>query len=258
MAPRTSAQRLIKAAKAKGARAGIIPALALAALLALPGCGGGGGDGQSQSASTQASTAAQPQSGGQGGKAQGASSDGEGKQGPAVKPPKGPAESEPTPSQRSQSTLANIALSSPALKAGKEGELALPATYTCDGKDTWPQFSWHGVPSEAQELALFALNIQPVKGKLFIDWALAGLDPSLEEIGSGEMPEGAVLGKNSAGESAYSICPPKGSGETYLFTLYAVPSSLSPSKGFDARALREEILEASGNAGLIAARYERG
>jgi phosphatidylethanolamine-binding protein (PEBP) family uncharacterized protein len=179
-----------------------------------------------------------------------------GKQGSHVVVPKGPKEPEPTAEQRAQATLASIRLSSPALQGGQSAS-PLPATYTCDGKDTWPSLRWAGVPPGTAELALFAMNVEPVGEKLFFDWAVAGLDPGLGGLKTGVLPKGAVLGRNSFGKSGYSICPP-GSEETYIFALYALPKALSLDRGFDPRTLRDEALRVSGNVGLLAASYARG
>jgi hypothetical protein len=43
-----------------------------------------------------------------------------------------------------------------------------------------------------------------------------------------------------------------------MFAVYALPQKLSPQKGFDARELRKEVLDISGNVGLLPAVYERG
>jgi phosphatidylethanolamine-binding protein (PEBP) family uncharacterized protein len=154
-------------------------------------------------------------------------------------------------------TVADITLQSPAIVAAAGAPGRLAATYTCDGKDSWPALHWGGVPAGTKELILYAMNVQPVEGQLFVDWALAGLDPSLEEIGAGELPKGAVVGKNGFGKLGYSLCP-TGSGEIYMFALYALPRSLSLGRGFDAREVRKQILDVSGNVGLLPAVYERG
>jgi phosphatidylethanolamine-binding protein (PEBP) family uncharacterized protein len=253
--------------------AGLIPALVAVVLLALSGCGGGGSD-ESTAASAQgggakagetSSTEAEAQGGGgakpgegaQGPSGSAAPSQGAGKQGTQIKAPKGAREPGPTQAQKEQATVNDISLASPSLES-TGGEPVLPATYTCDGKDSWPELRWGGVPTGTKELVLFAMNIQPVEEKLFFDWALAGIDPNLKAIEAGKLPKGAVLGQNGFRKSGYSICPPKGSGETYVFALYALPEALTPSSGFDPRSLREEVLATSGNVGLVAARYERG
>lgn len=283
MAQRTGAERFL-ASLAKSASAGVALALALAALL-LSGCGGGSGD-QSTQGSVAAGTAgagegstgaqapsgaeqggagaktAQAGNGGQGDSSQKASN-GQGqaargqKQGPRIASPKGPREQAPTPAQVADATVADMRLESPAIiaAAGHPGRLA--AAYTCDGVDSWPELHWSGVPAGTAELALFAMNIQPVEGRLFVDWAVAGLDPGLEGIEAGKLPKGAIVGTNGFGKRGYSICPP-GAGEIYMFAVYALPTALSPPKGFDARELRKEVLGVSGNVGLLPAVYARG
>jgi phosphatidylethanolamine-binding protein (PEBP) family uncharacterized protein len=171
-----------------------------------------------------------------------------------VQLPKGEPEPEATPAEQAEATVADLSLGSPAL--GSSGEAPLPATYTCDGSNTSPPLEWQGVPTGTAELVLFAMNTQPVGGKLFFDWAVAGLSPNLSGLEAGKLPGGAVQGKNSAGKVGYSICPQSG-GETYVFALYALPKRLSPAKGFDPHALREAVLAQAGHAGLLAATYAR-
>jgi phosphatidylethanolamine-binding protein (PEBP) family uncharacterized protein len=258
-------------------------ALAVAALM-LAGCGGGssedasgasaGSTGTTARATTSAS-AQSPAPGGAGSKAQGKAGEGPSsghggsgpdgaaqgagaqRQGTPIAPPKGPPEQAPTPAQVAHATVADISLQSPAIVAAQGAPGRLAATYTCDGKDSWPALRWGGVPPGTAELILYAMNVQPVAGQLFVDWAVAGLDPDLEEIGAGELPRGAVVGTNGFGKAAYSLCP-SGSGEIYMFALYALPHSLSLSRGFDAREVRKQILDASGDVGLLPAVYERG
>jgi phosphatidylethanolamine-binding protein (PEBP) family uncharacterized protein len=171
--------------------------------------------------------------------------------------PRGPKEQAPSPRQVAHATVADISLKSPAITASAGGLGRLGAPYTCDGKDSWPTLSWGGVPAGTAELVLYAMSVQPVEEKLFVDWALAGLDPSLSEIKAGELPKGAVTGTNGFGKRGYEICP-TGAGEIYMFALYALPRALSPQQGFDARELRKQILAVSGDVGLLPAAYARG
>jgi phosphatidylethanolamine-binding protein (PEBP) family uncharacterized protein len=271
VAQRTGAERLLASA-AQAASAGAILALAAAAAFCLAGCGGGSSDSTSRTNAAPANTA---QSGGSTSAAAknesssesnaealtkaGSSTTGprQGKHGTRIAQPKGAPEQAPTPEQITQATVADITLESPAITASQGGLGALPATYTCDGKDTWPTLRWTGVPQGTAELALFAMNVQPVEEKLFADWAVAGLDPSLTSIDEGRLPKGAVVGTNGFGKRGYSICPP-GEGETYMFALYALPKALKPHKGFEPRAFRKEVLAVSGNVGLLPLAYLRG
>lgn len=280
MAQRTGADDFL-APKAKSASARVLLALALSAALLLGGCGGGG-DSQEQgsTAATETQQASGPDSEG-GSKAAGKSSSGNDSQGSGAKGsgksepgssassqgtskpspgaatlPKQGREKEASPAEEAQATVADIVFSSPDLKL-EESTFAIPPTYTCDGTNSWPTLEWEGIPSGTEELLIFAMNIQPVNGRLFFDWAAAGIDPSTERIEAGELPPGAVQGQNSSGKNGYEICPPAGSSETYVFTLYAIPTRLSPKQGFDPHALREEALGAKGSAGIFAASYGR-
>ena len=85
---------------------------------------------------------------------------------------------------------------------------------------------------------------------------MAGLEPGLTGIEAGKLPKGAVVGTNSFGKRGYEICP-EGS-EIYIFAVYALPRALSPAPGFDARELRHQVLDVSGNVGLLSLAYSRG
>jgi phosphatidylethanolamine-binding protein (PEBP) family uncharacterized protein len=252
----------------------VIPALALVVVAGLAGCGGGSSDATSVSgpvtAGGEASGSAKfngaeksiPTS-----KAGDASEEnrpandagpGAGRQGVKIVPPQGPREQSPTPKEIAQATVASMTLASPSLPTGTGGVAPLSSAYTCDGKDSWPALSWQGVPPGAAELALFAMNVQPVEGKLFFDWAVAGIDPALTGIEASSLPQGVVVGGNSLGKRGYSICPSPGSQETYMFALYALPKRLSPERGFDPSAFRQQVLAISGNAGFLPVSYGRG
>lgn len=284
MAQRTGAERLL-APLAKTTAAGLCLAVVVAAL-ALAGCGGGSSTAAQDpgsGAAAQSQSQAQAQGGGgpsagkdAAGQGQGPTAAGRGapghpgssrapgqsaapgqKHGPRIAAPKGPQEQAPSPKQVQEATVADISLTSPAIVAagGHLGRLA--ATYTCDGDNTSPTLRWSGVPAGSAELALFVMNVQPVEERIFFDWALAGIDPGLGEIGAGKLPKGAVVGTNGFGEAAYGLCPP-GPGETYMLALYALPRPLGLKRGFEPLRARQEVLDASGDVGLLPAVYERG
>jgi phosphatidylethanolamine-binding protein (PEBP) family uncharacterized protein len=266
---------LTKFAKAASARS--LLALAVAALL-LGGCGGGSSDTSSSAAATSGAAGATGAGGGSGASSardvtgavgSGAQSsrpspDGElrqpppgSKHGPPVPQPTGAPAPKITAAQRREATVASLSLQSPSSRPSSGGPQALSAQYTCEGENTSPALRWQGVPQGTAELVLFAMNIQPLEGKLFFDWAVAGLSPELEGIQAGKLPKGAVVGRNSFGKTSYEICP-EGAGETYMFTLFALPKRLSPSQGFEPLALRKAVLDVSGDVGLLALSYARG
>lgn len=273
---------------ARRASAGVILALALAAFL-LAGCGGGSSDTSGSTAATvaeagsasgsskggpgEAGSGSDGASTGNGGGASAAdgptaqaapgqaassgSSQAGGKHGPSVPMPKGEPEPGITPQQRREATVASISLESPSVAPSSGAPQVLPARYTCDGTSTSPALRWQGVPQGTAELVLFAMNLRPVEGTLFFNWAVGGLSPDLAEIKAGQLPKGAVVGRNSFGKTGYELCP-EGSSETYMFTLFAVPRKLSPKQGFDPLVLRKEVTDTSGNVGLLALSYARG
>ena len=107
-----------------------------------------------------------------------------------------------------------MALTSPSLAAGPGGPAPLTAPYTCDGKDSWPTLAWSGVPPGTAELALYAMNMQPVEGKLFVDWALAGLDPALTGIEDGQAAQGRGRGHQQLRQTGLLRSAPTGSGKS--------------------------------------------
>jgi len=258
---------------AKATSAGLCLALVAAGLL-LGGCGGGSSDPQSAAAgegSAQAPapagantsrpgvgskqrTADKQHSGQQQGP--GASTTGDGqKHGPRIAQPKGQREQAPSAAEKANLTIADMSLTSPSLPAGPGGPTPLTPPYTCDGAGKWPALSWSGVPAGTRELVLYAMNLAPVGGKLFVDWAVAGIDPALSGIEAAKLPKGAVVGTNSFGKRGYEICP-EGS-ETYIFAIYALARALSPKPGFDAREFRKALLGVSGDVGLLSVAYSR-
>ena len=230
---------------------------AAAAVLALvvAGCGGGSSSASGTASSTAASTASSTSAPSEAGGGASAESKPAGETGdnkpkhPPISAPKGPPETGPTKAQRARVPIANIKVSVP-------GGLAV--VNTCKGKNVSPKISWGTAPSDATELAVFGMNLQPVNGKLHFDWAMAGIDPSLEGLKEGEVPKGASLGRNSEGQNKYSLCPTSSKPEIYVFAVYAITKSLSPKQGFEPLAFRKEATRASEENGIVAVTYAAG
>jgi hypothetical protein len=187
------------------------------------GCGGGSSSAQSETASTSAAAT----------KNRSDTAD--------VAESKADPESGPTKSRQESTPAANLKVSIPG---------GLTSTNTCEGKNTSPEMAWSKVPPGTKELAVFAVNVQPVKGKLYFDWALAGIDPRVTHLKAGEVPEGAVRGRTSSGAKGWSLCPPNSKSETYIFSVYALSKSLSPKEGFDPLKLRIKATPLTKKVGL--------
>lgn len=133
----------------------------------------------------------------------------------------------------------------------------IPAHFTCDGANVSPPVTWGHLPSNTAEVDLFLFNLAPVNGKLFANWAVAGLSPKLSGVSAGQLPAGAIVGHNSYGQVGYSLCPPKGPAVRYAFLVYALPKKIPVATGFNPEALREKALHTAESAGLLGASYRR-
>jgi hypothetical protein len=161
-----------------------------------------------------------------------------------------------TASQAASLPVVDLALSSMAIKeAGRSSVYTIAKQYTCGGSDIAPPLHWGGIPANTKELALFVISTTPVNEKLFFDWAIAGLSPKLTGLQAGELPPGTVVGRNSAGDTRYTLCPPDARPENYLFVLYALPQSLSPKPGFEPQALRLQAKKIARHTGILAGSY---
>lgn len=139
----------------------------------------------------------------------------------------------------------------------REGEGFISKRYTCDGADMPLPVRWSGTPSGTAELAIFVVNLQPIHGRLFFDWAVAGISATSHGISASRLPPGAIVGRNSFGNVGYSICPAKGTGEEhYVVRVVALPRPLAASPGFDAEAVYREAERSAKVVGLGGGAYK--
>jgi phosphatidylethanolamine-binding protein (PEBP) family uncharacterized protein len=135
----------------------------------------------------------------------------------------------------------------------------IPARYTCDGANVPPPLTWSEVPHGTAEFALVVVNAKDLSnGKLFSDWGIAGLKPSLTSLTSAQLPPGAIAGRNSLGKTSYSVCPPAGKGEVYTVLLFALKHAGTIAPGFSVSGLTEKLLHSRVSEGLLNFIYKRG
>jgi phosphatidylethanolamine-binding protein (PEBP) family uncharacterized protein len=148
-----------------------------------------------------------------------------------------------TAASTTATTRVAVVLGSPAIHGAK-----LPALYTCDGRDVSPPLTWGTVPSGVQELALFAVGTRPngAGGTVTsVEWAMAGLKPTLHTLRSGQVPPGAFLLTGSDGKRGYSICPPRGQAESYTFGIFALPRIAGASPALAGPVLLQNLTNSS-------------
>jgi phosphatidylethanolamine-binding protein (PEBP) family uncharacterized protein len=148
-----------------------------------------------------------------------------------------------------------LTVSSPVFSPGS----AIPTRYTCDGASTSPPLQWSAIPHGTAELVLFILGADGESAeKPRIYWAVAGLQPTLKGVSAGKLPPGAIVGRNTLGQSSYTICPVKGPRlRRYAVALLALPRSAAATPGFDANTIYKAVRHTAEYAGLTVFTYRR-
>ena len=159
----------------------------------------------------------------------------------------------PTTTLPGQTTAVRaLALSTTAFQPGGP----IPVEYTCDGANVSPPLAWGSVPEGTIELALVVTDTD---ANGFVHWVLAGLDPSVQALAVGGVPDGAIQAKNSGGSAGWTgPCPPKGSGaHHYVFTLYALTAATGVTADMTGENAISVISQISGLTATLIGAYER-
>jgi Raf kinase inhibitor-like YbhB/YbcL family protein len=159
-------------------------------------------------------------------------------------------------------TLMALALTSSAF--AHDG--AIPATYTCQGKDISVPLAWSGVPAGTRSLVLIVDDPDapdPAAPKMtWVHWVVYNIPPGATGLGeavkSSELPKGTLEGRNDWGRTGYGgPCPPVGR-HRYFFKLYALdvvlPDLGTPDKARLERAMKGHVLEKHELVGTYAKR----
>jgi phosphatidylethanolamine-binding protein (PEBP) family uncharacterized protein len=221
-------------------------AAASAIVVAITGCGGSqGAAGSSQSTATEAAqTAAQPAPSRTAASPPSASAAGN----RAAAEDTHDADTTHGAEASASASSAQIVLSSPALHGNREVANPIAARYTCAGANVSLPLKWGAVPHGTRELGVFVMN-HVQKGRLAADWVVVGLRPTVKAIPTGGLPAGAIVGRNSAGQNRYSVCPAKGKKVEYGVFVFALRHPLHAHTGFNPVPVFER-LEAGEAAGF--------
>src|SRR3954452_21504761 len=102
--------------------------------------------------------------------------------------------------------------------------------YTCKGANVNPALHFHGVPPEAQVLALIVEDPDAPSGS-FTHWLVWNIAPTARGVGEKSVPSGAAQGTNDFGRIGYGgPCPPSGT-HRYVFRLLALDGPLELKNG---------------------------
>lgn len=111
----------------------------------------------------------------------------------------------------------------------------IPGRHTCFGDGAAPALSWPNVPTGTIELAVVAVDLDADKSLI---WSMSGIAPVQAGLAENEVPLGAILWTNAAGEAAWSPpCPPDGETHVFQFTVYALNQQLEVADDADATEL---------------------
>lgn len=119
----------------------------------------------------------------------------------------------------------------------------LPVPFTCDGKDISPDLSWKDAPASTQSYVLI-MSDPDAPGGTFYHWLIYNIPAATTALTQGikQLPAEAVVGKTSWGKQQYNgPCPPKGSTHRYVFSLYALNTTLSLPADSEAPAVIDAL-----------------
>lgn len=111
-----------------------------------------------------------------------------------------------------------------------EGDL-IPTEFTCSGSGLNPEVSWQGIPTGTESL-VFVIDDPDAPAGTFTHWIVYNLSPQNQFIPENFSPESSIsgvkMGINSVQENNYfPPCPPSGQEHHYLFSLYALNSTVN-------------------------------
>jgi len=144
---------------------------------------------------------------------------------------------------------------------------AIPAIYTCEGRDTSPPLEWRGIPSGTKSLVLIVDDPDAPDPRMpkmtWVHWVLANLSPAIHGLPEGvapkTLPSGTIEGVNDWNRTGYGgPCPPVGR-HRYFHKLYALDVALDglkrPTKAQVEAAMQGHVL---GHAELVGTYEKQG
>src|SRR5689334_20838414 len=126
---------------------------------------------------------------------------------------------------------------------------AIPALYTCEGKDISPPMAWADLPAGTKSLALIVDDPDapdPAAPKMtWVHWVLYNLPVSAaalpEAVQQNALPRGTLQGSNDWHRTGYGgPCPPTGR-HRYFWKLYALDTVLPDLNHPDKKALEKAM-----------------
>jgi Raf kinase inhibitor-like YbhB/YbcL family protein len=146
-----------------------------------------------------------------------------------------------------------MAVASAAFPRGGE----IPVRYTCEGGNVSPPLQWGKLPAGTTQMFLVALSLTAGAGGA-IRWVVGGIDPSSGGFAAGQLPAGAVVGRNSEGHMGWAgACPAKGKKQSIIVLVYALHNKLNLAPGFQASSAQRQLAGNTLSNGVVFGSYQR-
>jgi Raf kinase inhibitor-like YbhB/YbcL family protein len=120
---------------------------------------------------------------------------------------------------------------------------AVPKQYTADGANSSPPIWWTNIPNGTKSIALICDDPDAPKGT-WTHWVIYNIPAKEPGLGAGyptsaDLPNGAKQGTNSFQRTGWGgPDPPPGKPHHYIFTVYALNTTLNSQSGMTAEQLR--------------------
>jgi hypothetical protein len=119
---------------------------------------------------------------------------------------------------------------------GKFADKYVANVFGCTGQNVSPQVAWKDAPAGTKSFAVTMYDPDAPTGSGFWHWEVFNIPANVTELpegaGSkgGSLPDGAVHGRNDAGQTMYmGPCPPQGDpAHHYEITVFAVDTESLP------------------------------
>jgi phosphatidylethanolamine-binding protein (PEBP) family uncharacterized protein len=149
--------------------------------------------------------------------------------------------------------LARLAVASAAFPRGGK----IPVRYTCNGGNVSPSLRWGKVPPGTAQMFLIALSLTAGTGGA-IRWAVGGIDPAAGGFAAGQLPAGAIVGRNSEGHVGWAgACPVKGKTQSIIMLVYALRRKLNLAPGFEASSAQRQLSGNTLSNGVVFGSYQQ-
>jgi phosphatidylethanolamine-binding protein (PEBP) family uncharacterized protein len=153
----------------------------------------------------------------------------------------------------SKTGLGTLAVASTAFPHGGK----IPARYTCDGGNVSPPLQWGKVPAGTSQMFVIALSLT-AGSQGAVRWAIGGIDPTAGGFAAGQLPPGAVVGRNGEGHVGWAgICPAGGKPQAVIVLVYALRHPLNLAQGFDPRTVQSQLHGNTLATGVVYGAYKR-